>query len=97
MNESNVTIYVSESNQTCEEVVNQLKRWNISFEVKNITKEPAYRKEMQKRGIYSTPATFVKGINKAILGFQKRKLQVALDIEKAKRTGQGSFLLSHQN
>jgi len=97
MNESNVTIYVSESNKTCEEVINQLKRWEIPFKVKNITQEPKYRKEMQREGIYSTPATFIKGINKAILGFQKRKLQVALDIEKAKRPGQRSFLLSNQN
>ena len=93
--EPNVTIYVSEANKTCEQVIQQMQKWNISYQVKDI-KHDVYRKELQEKGIYATPATFVKGLSKGILGFQKRQLQVALKIEKQKRPNAVSFLLKQR-
>lgn len=89
-----VTVYVSEASETCGELLKQLRRWNIQLEVKNITKDSSYRKELQNRGIYGTPATFINGFSKAILGFQKRKLQQALQVEDAKQSNVHEFLLN---
>lgn len=94
MNREKVTIYVSDRSQTCDKVIEQLKNWEIPFNLKNITQHPSYRKELQEEGIYSTPATFISGVSKAILGFQKRNLQVALEVQKLKRKGETSFLLA---
>lgn len=95
MNREKVTIYVSDKSQTCKKVMDQLKSWDIPFRLKNISQEPEYRKELQREGIYSTPATFIDGVEKAILGFQKRRMQVALEVQKLKRKGEVSFLLGN--
>lgn len=85
----NVTVYISEESLASHEVVKQMERWNVRYKVKNITRSAEYRRELQNKGIYCTPATFIKGLSKAILGYQKRKLQFALQIE----TNRRDFLL----
>lgn len=80
MNNRNVTIYISEGCVKCADLLAQMNKWNISYHVKNISKSSEYLEELQKMGIYGTPATFIEGEHKAVLGFQKNKIMHALGL-----------------
>ncbi|WP_029271346.1 glutaredoxin family protein, partial [Virgibacillus alimentarius] len=71
MNNKNVTIYVSDGCNKCNDLLAQLDEWNVFYQIKNISKQREHLYELQKLGIYGTPATFIEGEYRAILGFQK--------------------------
>ncbi len=80
MSKNNVWVYISEDNKDCERVLNLLDKKNVPYEVKNVTKHPENKKEMQKHGIYGTPATFIGDENNLILGYQEEKLNLMLGV-----------------
>lgn len=78
MRHRNVEVYISDNCKQCEQVMEQLDKWNISYSVKNITNAPAVLKEMQAHSVYSTPLVLING--EKVLGFQKNKLQQMLGL-----------------
>lgn len=74
MSYTNIVIYVSENNPDCKSVLHLMENLEVSYEVKNITKNSAYRREMQDLNIYGTPATFI-GDDTVILGAQIKTIQ----------------------
>ena len=80
MNNRTVTIYISDHDPTCTDLLKQMDAWKISYQTKNISRQSEHLKELQEMEIFGTPATFIEGEYKAILGFQKEKLKHALGI-----------------
>ncbi len=81
MRNQNVTIYISDGCSKCADLLAQMNEWNISYQVKNISKHREHLEELQKMNIYGTPATFIEGEHKPVLGFQKSKIQHALGLQ----------------
>ncbi|MFU0789229.1 glutaredoxin family protein [Virgibacillus proomii] len=79
MEEPEVLVYISDYNKECERVIQNLKKWKIPYEIKNIN-DINHMKELQDKGIYGTPAIFIKGVKEPILGFQKNKIKYSLGL-----------------
>lgn len=80
MRNKEVIIYVSEDSTPCEKLLNKMDKWDISYQTKNVTHNKAYMKELQEKGIFGTPATFIEDQNSVILGVQESKIKYALGI-----------------
>ncbi|OZU89181.1 hypothetical protein CIL03_09240 [Virgibacillus indicus] len=80
MSGKNVVVYISENNSQCKKLMNEMDKWDISYDTKNVTQNTEYMKELQDQGIYGTPATFIEDTREVILGFQKSKIKYALGI-----------------
>lgn len=78
MSKKNVTIYVSEDCHQCGDLITQLDEWNISYHVKNVTKNRRHLEELQDIGVFGTPATVVD--EEIILGFPRGILQRVFNI-----------------
>lgn len=78
MENQDVVVYISKDNDHCEKVIQLIEEAEVSYKVKNVSDNREYMKELQKDGIYGTPATFVKGKNQTILGYQKREILNAI-------------------
>ncbi|MYL31664.1 glutaredoxin family protein [Halobacillus halophilus] len=78
MGNQNVVVYTSRDCASCNQVMDLLNEWNIDFEERNVSENRTYFKELQGKGVYGTPATFVDDYR--VLGFQKRKLQQVLGL-----------------
>ncbi|MCM3742203.1 glutaredoxin family protein [Oceanobacillus luteolus] len=78
MTEHDVVVYVSDNNKQCLKVIELIEAYNVPYKVKNVSRERGYMKELQNKGIFGTPATFIKGEKRAILGYQKEKIRSAL-------------------
>ncbi|MBM7554381.1 glutaredoxin family protein [Thalassobacillus pellis] len=89
MTKHGVIVYVSNDCRHCEQVVNQLKEWEVDFVEKNVTNNRESFKELQRERVYGTPATFIGG--RKVLGFQKRKLKRELGIYENMDDGAISF------
>jgi len=81
--DEDIIVYVSNACPTCEKVVHQLEKWNIHFKLKNVTENKSDLHEMQRQGIYGTPATIHQKLNKHVLGFNKRVLRKIIKIHTA--------------
>lgn len=79
MDSNEVTIYVSNNNINCEKVVNLMNEYGVCYELRNVSANREYMKEMQNNGIYGTPAVIIKDIDETILGFQKQRILRALN------------------
>lgn len=80
MSKQNVTLYISDNSSYCNKVINLMKEHDVSFQVKNVTQNRKYMKELQNDGIYGTPALFIMGEEQFILGYQKARILKALHI-----------------
>ena len=80
MNNQDVVIYISDNNQYCNKVIQLMEEHDVSYKVKNVSKNREYMKELQNDGIYGTPALFVLSKKKTILGFQRNKILQTLNI-----------------
>ncbi|WP_245976822.1 glutaredoxin family protein [Oceanobacillus arenosus] len=78
MSNKNVIIYISENNPHCKKVLHLMDTLEIGYKTKNVTMNGQYLQELQNRGIFGTPATFIEDKKHPILGFQKEKLKAAL-------------------
>ncbi|WP_060681172.1 glutaredoxin family protein [Virgibacillus halodenitrificans] len=83
MTEKSVLIYISEENEDCNKLMKQLDEWNVPYEVRNVTENGNYKKELQEKGVYGTPATYIGKEPYAILGFQKEKIRSSLGLADA--------------
>lgn len=80
MNNQDVTIYISDNNKKCDKVIGLMEDYDVSYKLKNVTKNRDYMKELQNSGIYGTPATFIEKGRHTILGFQKNRILKALNL-----------------
>lgn len=95
---NNIIVYVSEECPICDRVVSQLKKWEVSFDVKNVTKNKEAMSEMQRQGLYGTPVTVHKRFKKQVLGFNKVDLRRFVKSERAdSRENTATFLLNQSN
>lgn len=78
MENHDVVVYISKDNNYCKKVIQLIEDAEVSYEVKNVSDNREYMKELQKDGIYGTPATFIKGMDRTILGYQKREILNAI-------------------
>ncbi|WP_430788668.1 glutaredoxin family protein [Virgibacillus flavescens] len=85
MNEHQVIIYTSDNCPECEDLVDLLNEWKIEFTEKSVSNNNSTLKEMQARGIYGTPVTFID--DNPVLGYQEIKLKYELGISNS----QGSY------
>lgn len=79
MGNQDVVVYISENNTSCNKVIQLIEEQDVSYKVKNVSKHKDYMKELQKNGIYGTPALFIKGQDYFILGYQKNRIIKALN------------------
>jgi thioredoxin reductase (NADPH) len=56
-----------------------LSHHNVQFTARDVAKDPNALAELEKLDVFSTPATLVDG--KLVVGFDRRKLALALGIE----------------
>lgn len=83
MSEKEAVIFISNNCVKCDDLLDQLDEWNISYETKNVSDNREYMKELQEKGVYGTPATFVKDSSRAILGLQLNRIKQALGLNGA--------------
>jgi len=79
MANTNIVIYISENNPACDDVLDLMEDLDVSYRLKNVTKNRSYKRELQAYDIYGTPATFI-GQDEVILGPQKSRIKEALGI-----------------
>jgi glutaredoxin-like protein NrdH len=65
----------------CTKVKEYLSRERVSFEDRDITLDPSAISELQKLSFMTTPVTVIG--EKVIVGFDQRKLNEALNLEKS--------------
>ncbi|WP_080875359.1 glutaredoxin family protein [Oceanobacillus timonensis] len=73
-----VTLFFSEDNQASEKVKAFLDENDVTYELKNVTKNKAYLKELQEMKVFGTPTLFIEG--KKIEGVQKNKIRYELGL-----------------
>ncbi|MFA1822581.1 glutaredoxin family protein [Virgibacillus oceani] len=78
MNEKKVVVYISEDSSKCNQLLFELDKLDVNYEIKNVTKNKDFMKELQNEGVYGTPATFIGNNNTPILGVQKNKIKQTL-------------------
>ncbi|TQS76426.1 glutaredoxin family protein [Ornithinibacillus gellani] len=83
MSVKEAVIFISNNCEKCDDLLEQLDAWNISYETKNVTDNREYMKELQDQGVYGTPATFVKNGSRVILGLQFNRIKQALGVNGA--------------
>ncbi|MFC2947795.1 glutaredoxin family protein [Virgibacillus sediminis] len=91
MKDKQVTIYVSEDNSQCNKLISQMDEWNVPYEIKNVSKNTKYMRELQDMGIYGTPATFINGNEGPVLGYQKNRIKNNLGL------GNNDYYNTHYN
>ncbi|MFD1038378.1 glutaredoxin family protein [Virgibacillus byunsanensis] len=79
MSEKNVIIYVSNNCLEGERLLKQLDVWNVSYTKKNVSNNKEYMVELQEKGVFGTPATFIG--DQTVLGFQINKLKRILEVD----------------
>ncbi|WP_405099209.1 glutaredoxin family protein [Oceanobacillus sp. FSL H7-0719] len=80
MNNEDVVVYVSDESTYCNKVIHLMEEHDISYKVKNVSKDKEYMRELQRNGIYGTPALFIKGQEHSILGYQRNRILNALNV-----------------
>lgn len=78
MREKDVTVYISNNCSQCDKLIAQLEEWNITFNTKNVNENHENMEQLQGRGVFGTPATFID--NQLILGFQLNKIKNVLGL-----------------
>lgn len=79
MENNQAIIYISNECESSKQLIKQMDLWEMRYEVKNVNENKAYMKELQLKGVYGTPATFIPGVAQPILGFDKKKLNATID------------------
>lgn len=77
MEDRAVKVYVSNNCTESNKLIHFLHELDVDCEVKNITDNKDYLKELQEQHIYATPVVMIN--EHTILGFQKRKLEHELN------------------
>ncbi|GAA0610603.1 hypothetical protein GCM10009001_29870 [Virgibacillus siamensis] len=72
MNERNVIVYVSDDCSQCDKLLAHLNTLNVNFQTKNVSENHEYMEQLQEKGVFGTPVTFVD--DQMVLGLQKNKI-----------------------
>ncbi|WP_186576311.1 glutaredoxin family protein [Aquibacillus kalidii] len=80
MTEQNVLVYVSDDCNECVEMMAFLDKYHVEYQVRNISNNQEYMRELQREKIYATPVAFVN--KERVLGFQKNKLMSVIGLPK---------------
>ncbi|MFD2043865.1 glutaredoxin family protein [Ornithinibacillus salinisoli] len=75
-----ITVYISDDCIYCEKLIYKLHEWGIDYQLKNVSKQKAYMKQLQEQGIYGTPVTYSHQSDRYILGLQFGELKKELNI-----------------
>ena len=78
MTDHDVIIYTSTNCSECEKVMEKMNSLGVDYIEKSVSNNEDYLKELQNRGIFGTPATFID--NHTVLGFQESKLKYELSL-----------------
>ncbi|WP_152655436.1 glutaredoxin domain-containing protein [Oceanobacillus sp. CFH 90083] len=73
-----VTLFISEGSQSSDKVKAFLDKNDVTYELKNVTKNKAYLKELQEMKVFGTPTLFIDG--KKIEGNQENKILYELGL-----------------
>ncbi|ARU62985.1 pyridine nucleotide-disulfide oxidoreductase [Tumebacillus avium] len=73
-----VTLYSSTGCTYCAKIKDELKRWGISYEERNVTENKDYFNDLHARGIFSTPVTFLE--DTPVIGYRPNKMKQLLGI-----------------
>lgn len=83
-----VVLYSSTGCPYCEKIKQDLKNWDIAYEERNVTENPGYFDELHKKGIFSTPVTFVD--DQAFIGYRPNKMKEYLNIQTTDSAKEGA-------
>ncbi|MDL4840143.1 glutaredoxin family protein [Aquibacillus rhizosphaerae] len=78
MKKQEVVVYVSNNCDDCEKVLTFLDRLGVQFQLKNVTDNQDYMRDLQKQKIYATPVVFIDDLS--ILGFQEERIMQVLGL-----------------
>lgn len=78
MDRHHVIIYTSDDYAESKRVVEKMDKWGIDYKTKNVSNNKEYLLELQNRGIFGTPVTFVD--DHPVLGYQENKLKNVLNL-----------------
>lgn len=73
-----VTLFISEDSKASDKVKAFLDKNDVTYELKNVTKNKTYLKELQEMKIFGTPTLFIDG--KKIEGIQENKILYELGL-----------------
>ncbi|MBB5172256.1 glutaredoxin family protein [Texcoconibacillus texcoconensis] len=76
--EENVVVFTSSGCPYCQQVLEALEEWEVSFEERNVSQDKRYFQQLRDHKLHGTPATLKGG--SVVLGFQKEKLQRLLEV-----------------
>ena len=95
MNKHNVVIYTSDNCTEGKKVIENMEKWEIGYTIKNISDNKEYLTELQNRGVFGTPATFVDDY--PVLGYQENKLKNILDLSDSETSYFRNFYEGYQD
>lgn len=81
MGQQQVVIYVSDDCPHCEALLSFVQAWDISHQLKNVSKSHTAKHELRQLDIYGTPVTFIN--EKSFLGVPKKRIKQKLGINDA--------------
>ena len=73
---NNVIVYTSSTCTYCAALKQFLHERNVAFEIRNVSENKDYKKELMKMGYMSVPVTVID--NTVVVGFDKEKLESLL-------------------
>ncbi|WP_193064397.1 glutaredoxin family protein [Oceanobacillus oncorhynchi] len=73
-----VTLFISEGSQASDKVTSFLDKNDVTYELKNVTENKMYLKELQEMKIFGTPTLFID--EKKIEGNQENKILYELGL-----------------
>lgn len=73
-----VTLFVSEGSEASDSVKAFLDKNDVTYELKNVTRNKDYLKELQEMKVFGTPTIFIDG--KKIEGNQENKILYELGV-----------------
>jgi glutaredoxin len=80
MDKKSILIYVSDNCEKSDALLTHMKKWNVNYETRNISRNKEYLEELQSKGVFGTPATFIEGEQQPVLGFQKNEIKHILGL-----------------
>ncbi|GIO24338.1 glutaredoxin [Oceanobacillus sp. J11TS1] len=73
-----VTLFISENSEASNRIIAFLNKNDVTYELKNVTKNKEFLKELQKIDVFGTPTIFIDG--KKIEGNQENRIVYELGL-----------------
>lgn len=79
MNEKHhVILYSSTGCGYCHQIKEDLKRWNLTWEERNVSEDPDYFSDLHDQGIFSVPVVILDG--QTFIGYRPNAIKKALGL-----------------